>query len=383
MILQYCYAGASAAAMRFFVPALEKGQVAEYLKAAWRMQHLRNLLLFPLVLGGTAFLAATAHSNLIPLGVAALGIAVVTSYGMFMDGLQNAARQRAVVALHQGVSSWLRLGFAALFVAWLSVSATSVLWGFALGATVTMASQYVFYRRIKQRTCRAMERENSAALARQWYKAMTTCAWPYVIWSVPVWLQFSSDRWALEWLGSPAEVGVYAALFQLAFLPINTLTQLLTQLAMPILFARAGDMTDAGRVASSRSLNGKLVWMAGCWTVLAAGGVAFLQVPLGRLLLDSRYHGSLYLLPLLVLAAGLFATAQLAELNIVTANRTAALIRPKSIVAVLACVAYFAGAYFGGIAGVIWAGVVSRVVFWFGCSAFDQRLLLHAGDRRS
>jgi O-antigen/teichoic acid export membrane protein len=284
------------------------------------------------------------------------------------------------VALHQGISSWLRLGIAAVLVAWWSASAASVLWGFALGAAVTMASQWVFYRRMKGRLSPCVAAMDAAEIERHWYTSMTSCAWPYVIWSVPAWLQFSSDRWALEWLVSPAEVGVYAALFQLAFLPINTLTQLVTQLAMPILFARAGDMTDAGRVAGSRSLLRKLVWTAGCWTVLAAGAVAVVQVPLGRLLLDSRYHGSLSLLPLLVLAAGLFATAQLAELNIVTANRTAALIWPKSVVAVLACVAYFAGAYCGGIAGVIWASVLSRGGFLVWILHIDRQLLLPVGD---
>ncbi len=366
MIFQYSYAGTSGAAMRFFVPALEKGQVAAYLKAAWRMQHRRNLLLVPLIVGGTAFLAATGRSDLIPLGAAAVAIAVVTSYGTVMDGLQNAARQRAVVALHQGISSWLRLGIAAMLVAWWSASATSVLWGFALGATVTMASQWVFYRRMKGRLSPCVAAMDAAEIERHWYTSMTSCAWPYVIWCVPVWLRLSSDRWALEWLASPAEVGIYAALLQLAFLPINTLTQLVTQLAMPILFARAGDLTDSARVASSRTLNRRLVRMSLFWTILAVAMAVLLQAPLGHLLLDARYHGFLHLLAPLVLSAGLFAAGQFAQLNTITANRTTDLIWPNIAIGLLGCLTFFAGAYVSGITGVVWGNVVTNAaLFWW------------------
>jgi len=127
-ILQYCYAGTSAAAMRFFVPAAEQGQAEAYLIAAWRLQHRRGLLVVLLVLGGLVCLLATGYTSLLPTMAAALAIAVINSYGMFMDGLQNAARQRAVVALHQGASSLLRLGCAVLLVTWIGVSAASVLW---------------------------------------------------------------------------------------------------------------------------------------------------------------------------------------------------------------------------------------------------------------
>jgi O-antigen/teichoic acid export membrane protein len=382
MILQYCYAGTSAAAMRFFVPAVEKAEVEVYLIAAWRMQHVRGLLVVLLALGGTVILVATGQTALLPLAGAALVIAVVTSYGTFMDGLQNAARQRAVVALHQGAGAWLRLACAALLIILVSASAASVLWGFALSAVLIMGSQYVFYRRIKHRTCQAVEHENTSVLRRQWHQSMTTCAWPYVIWSVPVWLQFSADRWCLEWLASPADVGIYAALFQLTFLPINTVTQLITQLAMPILFARAGDLTDSRRVASSRSLNAKLVWITLVWTVVAVGAVTVLQVPLGHLLLDARYHGCLHLLPPFVLAVGLFSTTQLAELNLITANQTTSLIWPKCTVGVLACATYLAGAYWGGIVGVVWAAVITRVWMLIWIVRIDRRFLA-ASERPS
>jgi hypothetical protein len=362
--------------MRFYVPALEKGQFSEYLGAAWRMQHLRGLLVVGLALGGIVFLLAIGQASLVPLGIASLAIAVVTSYGTFMDGLQNAARQRAVVALHQGAGAWLKIGCAALLVTLASVSTASVLWGFALAATVVMGSQYVFYRRMTGRASQSVARTNAADLKHTWYRSMTSCAWPYVIWSVPVWLQFSSDRWALEWFTSSAEVGAYAALSLLAFLPINTLTQLVTQFAMPILFARAGDLTDRTRMADSRSLNTKLVLIAGSWTIIVVAVVAYLQVPLGRLLLDARYHDYLHLLPLMVLASGLFATTQLAELNVITANQTPLLIWPKSVVAVVACAAYLAGACFGGVAGVIWACVITKTGMLAWILRIDQRLLL-------
>jgi len=247
--------------------------------------------------------------------------------------------------------------------------------GFALGAALTLGSQYAFYRRIKRTIFPVASGSSGVELRRQWQATMAGYAWPYVIWSLPAWLQFSADRWALDWFVSPIEVGVYAALCQLAFLPISTLSQLATQLVMPILFARAGDLTDPRRVANSRSLNRKLVLLLGSWMLLSVGAAFVLQIPIGQLLLDARYHGALHLLPLFVLSAGLFATAQLVELNITTANRTALLIWPKTAVSALACAAYLAGACSYGIVGVIWAGVIARLGFLVWILRIDQRLM--------
>lgn len=377
MILQYCYAGTSASAMRFFVPAVEKGQFGEYLGAAWRMQHRRNLILIPLVIGGLGTLLLIGYVSLVPLVLAALAIAVISSYGIFMDGLQNAARQRAVVALHQGANSWLRMGCAVMLVAFVSNSAAGVLWGFALAAALTMASQYFFYRVIKSKTLGTSNVTPLHVITRQWQASMTSYAWPYVIWAVPAWLQFSSDRWALDWFMSSAEVGIYAAVCQLAFLPIYTMTQLITQLAMPILFARAGDLSDPSRVASTRSLNSKIVNISLFWTICAVIIVYCLQAQIGYFLLDPRYHGALSLLPLVVLAAGIFATSQLVEIKIITANQTAALIRPKIIVAILACAAFFSGAYLGGIAGVVWASIITRLGLLVWIEKIDRQIALH------
>jgi O-antigen/teichoic acid export membrane protein len=375
MILQYCYAGTSAAAMRFFVPALEKGQFAEYLRAAWRMQHFRSVLLVPLIGLATLILATTAKGSHFSLALAALALAVVTSYGTFIDALQNAGRQRAIVALHQGLGSWLRLGSAVLLFVLVDASAASVLWGFAWGAVLTVGSQYVFYRRIKQTILPVAAGNGAIEPPRQWQAMMAGFASPYVVWSVPAWLQFASDRWALDWFGSPVEVGVYAAFCQLAFLPINTFSQLVTQTAMPILFARAGDLTSPSRVTSSRSLNGKLIVLLGSWMLLCTAAALMLQVPIGHLLLDARYHGSLHLLPLFVLSAGLFVTAQLLELNIITANQTTRLIWPKSVVSILACAAYCLGACSYGMVGVIWAGIIARIGFLVWILRIDQGLV--------
>lgn len=362
-IAQYCYAGTSAAAMRFFVPAVEKGQGADYLVAAWQVQHHRNLLLALLALLGMACFVAVGCATLVPTAAAAVVIAIVTSYGVFMDGLQNAARQRAVVALHQGASSWLRLGCASGLVVLFGATATNVLLGLAAGSAVVMGSQYFFYRRIKRTICSGALAAGAGDVNLEWRKLMADYAWPYVIWSIPAWLQFSADRWALGWFAVAAEVGVYAALYQLATLPINTLTQLVTQLVMPVLFARAGDLSDPRRVADSRSLNQKLVLSTVAWVLLAVAATAMLQIPIGRLLLDVRYHGSLHLLPLFVLSAGLFSIGQLMELNIVTANQPQRLICPKSTVSLFAFAAYVAGAYSWGIVGVVWAGIVARMIF--------------------
>lgn len=379
MIIQYCYAGTSAAAMRFFVPALEQKQFCQYLIAAWRLQHRRGLLTTLLAVVSLPLLIYSGHGAFLPLGLATLVVAVLDSYGGFMDGIQNAARQRAVVALHQGAKSWLRLAGAILFVGIGGANANSVVWGFAVGTAVTYASQCLFYYRMKHELRGTQSTHSQIPTGGKWFSSMVNYSWPYLIWSIPAWIEFSSGRWSLELFCGSAEVGVFAAIYQLSFVPINIVTQLITQLVTPIIFAYAGDLSDAKRIAKSRSLNTKLVGAACLWTIIAVGAVMLFQTPIGELFLDSRYHRALHLLPLVVFMSGLFATTQLAELFLITANQTATLMWPKIVVSVVACPAFLAGAYFGGITGVVWSGVLTMAIrlIWVLAISFPRATLAY------
>ncbi len=98
----------SGALIRFFAPAMEAGQLNAYLKGA---RHLVTWATF-VVLGLGAVLALvlsrTGQVNSIGLMITAFLFSLLSGYSSAMDGVQNAARQRAVVAWLARSSSCFR-----------------------------------------------------------------------------------------------------------------------------------------------------------------------------------------------------------------------------------------------------------------------------------
>src|SRR4029077_5096923 len=78
-------------------------------------------------------LCISGHRLLLPGLEAAFAFAWVSSASSMLDGIQNAARQRAIVALHQGIGSWLRLALVIVVAKLYGASSSGVLWGYSAG----------------------------------------------------------------------------------------------------------------------------------------------------------------------------------------------------------------------------------------------------------
>jgi O-antigen/teichoic acid export membrane protein len=347
--LQVLLAPLTTSALRFFSPAREAGDLRGFLSAVKRLV-LLSLMLVALVgvllIGG---LWAAAQSLWIALTLASLAYTAFSGISTVFDGLQNAARQRVIAVAHSGIAPWLRF-LAAVALMHFSAEATSTaaMWGFALASVVLFGSQLYFVRRdiVTLATSPPVDE-------RRWLTAMLSYGWPFATWGLFAWAQLASDRWALGMFASTADIGLYAVVYQLGFYPIQMLSILLGQVLAPILFARAGDATDAGRVADAVRLNAR---MALAMLVLTAFGVLVAMVvhPLvGRIFLAEQYRGVTHYLPWMVLAGGLFATGQVVSIFFMISNRSTALAVPKIATALIGIALSFAGAKWFGIPGVI------------------------------
>ena len=132
-------------ATRFYAPAHEAGVLKDYLKA------LRHLLVgaIALIVVPSAFLclclALTGQSMWVGLGVSAVCFAIFSGFNSLLSGIQNAARQRIVVAIHQGLASWGRFFLAAVMVVCLGDTSTVAMVGYAFAILIVLASQFFFF----------------------------------------------------------------------------------------------------------------------------------------------------------------------------------------------------------------------------------------------
>src|SRR5207247_1251086 len=128
-----------------------------------------------------------------------------------LGSMQNAARQRPVVAWHEGVAPWLEAGIALLLISLLGRSSTSAMLGYAGATTLVLVSQILFFRRrILHLT--AADVPGPEHDPQRWRTRMTSYAWPFAAWGAFTWAQMASDRWALRAFGSTRDVAFYAVL---------------------------------------------------------------------------------------------------------------------------------------------------------------------------
>lgn len=356
---------------RFYAPASEAGELGEHLLAARSLvvQACGGVAL--LLVLALAVMAGAGQVHWIGLATAALLFAVVGGFNTVLSGLQNAARQRAVVALHQGAEPWVRVAAAVAMVVTLGAFSTAALAGYVLASCAILLSQWVFFRRL-WRPARVPAR------AVHWRGQTLHYAWPFAAWGLFYWAQSASDRWALGLLASTEDVGLYAVLFQIGYYPVSMATGMALQFLTPIFFARAGDATDRARSAGVARLAGRLT-VGSLAGTLVLGGLAFLlHAQVFEIFLAREYASASALLPWMVLAGGVFAAGQIIALNLMSQLKTRTMMFAKIGTAVLGVALNFAGAYWFGIGGVVAAGLAFSILYLAWMAALQKSVVAAA-----
>ncbi len=158
---------------RFYAPALAHGDVNGYLAGVRYLLERAACILGLILLAIIAFLLATERTWLISISTATLMFAVISGCNSILGGVQNAARQRSVVALHQASETWARFLIAAAFLQIVHTTSVAVaIWGYAAASILILASQYRFFRKSVQLYKRSIENTD-------WKNLIWKYSWPF------------------------------------------------------------------------------------------------------------------------------------------------------------------------------------------------------------
>jgi O-antigen/teichoic acid export membrane protein len=360
----------SQAFMRYFAPMQEAGKLNPFFRGALVLSiQITGLMLVFTVLS-TVGLWAIGQGRWAWIVVLAFLLSLLTGYNSGLDGIQNAARHRIVVAWHQGIGQWVRFAMAILLIAIMGSSSTVALLGYTLGATLVLTSQFVFLKKLLMKDIPQTGREKDV---KDCVHQMRQYAWPFAGWGLFSWTQMASDRWALQAFAATGVVGLYAALFQVGYNPIYLLTGLAIQLFSPILFSWAGDASDAARLNRAYRLNYMLLVGSVGLTMVGTILAFLLHRQIFWLVVAPQYRQVSWLLPFMVLAGGLFASGQIASLAFMITGDTQRLLVPKAGASVLCVLLNLVGAYVFGIAGVVLSNVTFSVVYLIWVSILARR----------
>src|SRR5215218_3225827 len=126
------------AAMRFHAAAVEKGSVPAFLGATWRLTRLGIAVTAALFVTAAIGLVVLGYATLSLLILAVLAYTVTTGISSILTGIQNAARQRAVVALHQSLDPWVKVLITGALLVTFGVSSSMAMLGFAAAAALVL-----------------------------------------------------------------------------------------------------------------------------------------------------------------------------------------------------------------------------------------------------
>jgi O-antigen/teichoic acid export membrane protein len=351
LVCQLAMSGPMPGIARYYPIARERNQIPAFFRASARLMGYGTVATLGLGLALLCVLAALGHWDWLAPTALSIFMLQLTNYNAALSSIQNSARQRSVVALHNGAEPWVRIGAVAiLMLLWRTDLAA--LAGYAVSALVVLMSQFFFARTLVPTS------EAEGGDEKWWVASMWRYAQPFVAFNAFAWAQASSDRWALQTFVGTHDVGLYSAIMQLGYTPITIAIGLLATLVGPILNQRSGEATDHAR---NRSVH-RISWALTAICLLATG-VAFVLGSLFHeaifaVLVGAQFRSVSYLLPWVLLAGGMVAAGQVLTIKLMSEMNTRALLAPKIVTSIVGVLLNFAGAKFGGMPGVVAATVV-------------------------
>ena len=356
---------------RFYSVAAENQDLHGYLRASRRL--LGYVTIAVLIIGFALMIGLLwlGYSQWIGLAAAALVFSVLGGYNSALSGIQNAARQRAIVAFHSGLDAWLKIMLAVGVMLWLGTSSTAVVIGYACSSLLITVSQLVFLRRtIPLQYTHIPDRQ-------QWMRQIWAYSLPFTSWGVFTWMQQVSDRWALQAFASANDVGQYVVLFQLGYTPIMLITGMAMNLLGPIMYQCSGDGTDHARNANIHRISWQITRVCFTVTLLGFAFTFALHEWLFGILVAPEFRVGSHLLPWVVLAGGMFASGQMLSLKLMSEMKASAMTTAKIVSALIGVLLNVIGAALAGLQGVVWAIAAFSAIYAVWMVVLGRRILVN------
>ena len=355
LINQLIMAGLIAGIGRFYSIAIEENAFSSYIRASTRLLVVAIFI----VIGITALLVLAlffiGYMQWIGLVFASLMLSIFSGVSAALNAVQVAARQRSKAALLSGVDSGLKIVFSVGAITLFGPSGTSVIIGYAASSLFVMVLQFYFLQILSN-----MNGVKAKGLP-GWDRRIWIYAMPFSVWGIFTWAQQASDRWTLQYFGGSDDVGLYAVIFQLGYVPMGVAVSFIMSFMGPILFTHAGNALNPARNHEVHQIAWRTTLaIMGTTCVIFTCALFFHQL-IFKLLVADRYRAASYLLPWMIFAGGAFAAGQMLSLKSMAEMKIRRIVVVKVVTAIACVLMNYYGAVNFGMLGVVVALAV------FGC----------------
>jgi len=330
--------------------------------------HMGAYLSFSLLL----VLIASAMFAVVSKWVIALpGIEIILLTGIFSMllmlytvalGLENAARETRRRALLQIRFEFARFSLAVCLI-WMLHKETAevVLGGFLIAALLVVAPHFFsLYRRYKT----AWQKVNDSKMIDNKVPIGTLSRFllPLFLSYACIWIVMTTERWALQYYGSVADVGGYAAVYQLAYIPMILIGNFLLLLTAPIIYQYIGANKNFVDVKQSLKVNRHLAFVIVGITFCGFIVLEIFHPYFGKLLLGPNFRAYSWIFPWLLLAGGCFAASQQLLLKLSCEMRTLSHAFLWGAIAIVAVISYIISARIWQLTGLVVSVVAINIL---------------------
>jgi len=359
VVTQVIMGGLVSGITRYYSIAAEKNDLFCYVGSAKKILGLAAFFVLVVVSIVSIFIFFTAYKSLLLIGLLSIIFFLVNGVNLAFNGLQNASRNRRIVAFHQTFDSFFKVLLVIIFCKLFALSSVQILLLFLISSTVVLFSQLFFLRGIRE-SGPSLESNST----NYWIREIWRYGLPFAGWGLFSWVQQSSDRWAIEYFGSSYEVGYYSVLFQLGYAPMAILTTIGVNFLTPILFGIAGDNSDSVRKKNVERIGLQATTLSLLFT-FAMFIVSFaLHSWVFKMLVFNEYRSYSYLLPWFVLAGGIFSSGEVISLRLMSELKTSKMFVIKVATSIIGALMNVFCAYYAGMRGVVFALTVFSTIYF-------------------
>lgn len=284
--------------------------------------------------------------------------------------LEDAARERRFRGIMQGGFELGRFLFAIGLIFFLaSHRAETALDGFLIAAILTVAAHGLFLWKILK-PLPGEQYDIGVTMTTADAISLRRFQFPLFISHAFIWLVMMTERWLLHRYGSLADVGGYAAVYQLAFMPMIFVSKFLVLLTEPIIYQMTGLDRETDSGSNALRINGYLAVVILLMTLIIFSLLLFCHPVVGRFLLGIEFRTYSWLFPWLFLAGGFFAAAQQFLVRMKCDMRTGTIAVLWGVVALIAAFAYFIGAKYWQLTGILTAVVLVNGILFLSAIIF-------------
>ena len=232
------------------------------------------------------------------------------------------------VAFHGALDAFLKITFVLILIRIFGANEVAVISDYCLSLLIVIISQLITLNMSR-------EKENgSKRVGSEWAKKIWTFSWPFSIFGIFTWVQQSSDRWSLEHFVTVGDVGQYAVLFQIGYMPIVLAVGIISSYLGPILYQRSGTHKNQWKDVSVHNLTYKVVYITLALTAIVFATTLIAHNLIFELLVSSQYRSKSNLLPWMVLSGGVFAASQILAMKFISEMRSKELTTVKVLTSI-------------------------------------------------